>query len=143
MKLLSFITMGSMLLIGTMGYASVPTDHIVQPPTKPGAATQVSEELWVGLKIYERAFGRGCGACHDMDTNPDLVKFVPTLTIKQFTTILKDGKDSMPAAMMAIMDVGVVKKNKLTETEAVDALYDYLNGRFNGDIPEGKLTKIK
>jgi len=132
-----------MLLTSAISFASQPMDHIVQSPTKPGASTQVSKELWIGLKIYERAFGRGCTACHDMDTNPDLVKLVPTLTIKQFTTILKDGKDSMPAAMMAIMDVSVVKKNKLTETEAVDALYDYLNGRFNGDIPEGKLTKIK
>ena len=24
------------------------------------------EELKVGQKIYDRAFGRGCGACHDI-----------------------------------------------------------------------------
>lgn len=140
MKVLSII---ALLLISTITYASKPTDHIVQPPTKEGASTQVSKELWLGLKIYERAFGRGCSACHDMDTNPDLVKLVPTLTIKEFTSILKNGKDSMPAALMAIMDVAVVKKNEMTEEQAVDALYDYLNGRFSGDIPEGKLTKIK
>jgi len=140
MKLISFF---ALLLISTIGYASVPTDHIVQPPTKSGASTQVSEELWIGLKIYERAFGRGCGACHDMDTNPDLVKASSTLSIEEFTTILENGRDSMPAAIKAIMDVSVVKKAELTEKQAVDALYDYLTGRFNGDIPEGKLTKIK
>lgn len=73
-------------------YETQPTDHIVQPPTKPGASTQASEELWLGLKICERAFGRGCGACHDMETNPDLIKLVPTLSVDEFTAILNDGK---------------------------------------------------
>ena len=31
-------------------------------------------DLWVGSKIYDRAFGRGCATCHDIATNPNLIK---------------------------------------------------------------------
>ena len=30
------------------------------------------EQLEIGQKIYDRAFGRGCGTCHDIASNPQL-----------------------------------------------------------------------
>lgn len=30
------------------------------------------EQLEIGKKIYDRAFGRGCGTCHDIASNPQL-----------------------------------------------------------------------
>lgn len=29
------------------------------------------ESIEIGKKIYERAFGRGCGTCHDISSNPN------------------------------------------------------------------------
>ena len=34
------------------------------------------ESTEVGAKIYERAFGRGCGTCHDIASNPQLFELV-------------------------------------------------------------------
>ena len=52
------------------------------------ASNVVSEEIWVGGKIYDRAFGRGCGACHDISSNPNLQESVETLSKKEFIDVL-------------------------------------------------------
>jgi len=90
-------------------------------------AANTEEE--VGAKIYERAFGRGCGACHDIASNPQLSALIKAgkLPKDQFAKVLKEGKNGMPAAMAAIMEVGPVKKAGYTEAQAVDAIYSYLS----------------
>jgi cytochrome c551 len=82
----------------------------------------------VGAKIYERAFGRGCGTCHDIKTNPQLKELIHAgkLPKDQFAKVLKEGKNGMPKAVAAIMEVGPVKKAGLSEDQAIDALYEFL-----------------
>ena len=87
------------------------------------------EELKVGKKIYDRAFGRGCGACHDIASNPQLAELIKSgdLNKASFADTLKNGKAGMPKAMAAIMAVGPVKKAGYTEDQAIDAVYKYLS----------------
>ncbi|MEN8259710.1 MAG: cytochrome c [Pseudomonadota bacterium] len=103
----------------------------------------VDEATWVGSKIYDRAFGRGCGTCHDIQSNPNLLESVKKLSKEEFVTVLKNGKKAMPKAVDAMMKVGPVKKANMTEEQAIDAIYAYLVGRSKGDIPAGKLNKMK
>ena len=87
------------------------------------------EELKVGKKIYDRAFGRGCGACHDIASNPQLADLIKAgeLSKSSFSDTLKNGKNGMPKAMDAIMAVGPVKKAGYSEDQAIDAVYKYLS----------------
>lgn len=101
----------------------------------------VTEEIWVGSKIYERAFGRGCGTCHDISSNPNLLESVKKLSKDDFIAVLKNGRNGMPKAVDAIMDVSNVKKANYTEAQALDAIYDYLKGRADGSVPAGSLEK--
>ncbi|MCK5898897.1 MAG: cytochrome c [Methylococcales bacterium] len=88
-----------------------------------------ADELKVGKKIYDRAFGRGCGSCHDIASNPQLAALIKAgkLDITKFTKILREGKNGMPAAMTAIMAVGPVKKAGYSEDEAIAAVYKFLS----------------
>lgn len=90
------------------------------------AANEAEE---IGAKIYERAFGRGCGACHDIASNPQLKELIKAgkLPKDQFAKVLKEGKNGMPKATAAIMEVGPVKKAGYTEDQAIDAIYAYLS----------------
>ena len=90
------------------------------------AANEAEE---IGAKIYERAFGRGCGACHDIASNPQLKELINAgkLPKDQFSKVLKEGKNGMPKAVAAIMEVGPVKKAGYTEDQAIDAVYAYLS----------------
>ncbi|MGR9051322.1 MAG: cytochrome c [Gammaproteobacteria bacterium] len=83
----------------------------------------------VGKKIYDRAFGRGCGACHDISSNPQLRELIKSgaLDRAKFGTVLKEGRNGMPKAMDQIMSLGPVKKAGLTEDQAIDAVYEYLS----------------
>ena len=83
----------------------------------------------IGKKIYDRAFGRGCGACHDISSNPQLRELIKSgaLDKAKFATVLKEGRNGMPKAMDQIMGLGPVKKAGLTEDQAIDAVYDYLS----------------
>lgn len=95
-----------------------------------GLSAQASSgNIKVGKKIYDRSFGRGCGACHDISSNPQLVALIKSgdLTKANFSTILKEGKNGMPKAINAIMAVGPVKKAGLSEDEAIDAVWSYLS----------------
>ena len=87
------------------------------------------QELKVGKKIYDRAFGRGCGACHDIASNPQLAALIKAgeLSKSSFADTLKNGKNGMPKAMDAMMAVGPVKKAGYTEDQAIDAVYKYLS----------------
>lgn len=95
-----------------------------------GLSAQASavDELKVGKKIYDRAFGRGCGACHDISSNPQLIALIKSgdLDKENFATTLKEGKNGMPKAMDAIMAVGPVKKAGYSEDQAIDAVWNYL-----------------
>ena len=88
-----------------------------------------AEELKVGKKIYDRAFGRGCGACHDIASNPQLPALIKAgeLDRASFGETLKNGRNGMPKAMAAIMAVGPVKKAGYSEEQAIDAVYKYLS----------------
>ncbi|MGR8933261.1 MAG: c-type cytochrome [Gammaproteobacteria bacterium] len=101
----------------------------------------VSEEIWIGSKIYDRAFGRGCGTCHDISSNPNLLESVKTLSKEDFIAVLKNGRNAMPKAVDAIMGVSNVKKANYTEEQALDAIYNYLKGRSDGSVPAGSLEK--
>ena len=89
------------------------------------------EQLEIGQKIYERAFGRGCGTCHEISSNPQLFDLVKSgkLTRASFEQTLQNGKGGMPKAIAAIMEVGPVKKAGYGEDQAVDALYAYLGSK--------------
>ncbi len=104
---------------------------------------KVDMKTWVGMKIYDRAFGRGCGTCHDVSPNPNLFESVKKLSQDDFGSVLKNGKNAMPKAVDAILDVGPAKKAGYDETQAIEALYNYLKCRADGTIPATKLKKMK
>lgn len=89
------------------------------------------EQTEIGQKIYERAFGRGCGTCHDIASNPQLTANIKagTLDRAKFEQILRDGKGGMPKAMDEIMKQKAVEKAGYTEELAVDALYKYISNK--------------
>ncbi|MCF7969934.1 MAG: cytochrome c [Methylococcaceae bacterium] len=93
------------------------------------AQASADEEMEVGSKIYDRAFGRGCGACHDIASNPQLAALIKAgeLSEESFSKTLKEGKNGMPKAMAAIMAVGPVKKAGYTEDQAIAAVYKFLS----------------
>lgn len=80
----------------------------------------------IGEKIYSRAFGRGCGTCHDVQPNPNLFESVNKLTKEEFTAVLVNGRGAMPKAMDVIMAMPPVKQANLTQDQAIDALIAYL-----------------
>lgn len=86
------------------------------------------EQEEVGKKIYERAFGRGCGTCHDIASNPQLTALIKAgqLDRAKFESVLKEGKGGMPKAIAEIMKQPAVTKAGYGEDQAVDALYKYL-----------------
>ena len=92
-------------------------------------AAMADEQLEIGQKIYERAFGRGCGTCHDIASNPQLTANIKagTLDRAKFEQVLRDGKGGMPKAIDEIMKNKVVVKAGYTEELAVDALYKYIS----------------
>jgi mono/diheme cytochrome c family protein len=89
------------------------------------------EQLDIGKKIYERAFGRGCDTCHAIASNPQLPALIKagTLDKAKFTQVLKEGKGGMPKAMDEIMKNKAVEKAGYTEEQAVDALYQYISSK--------------
>lgn len=106
-------------------------------------SAEVTKDVWVGGKVYDRAFGRGCGACHDIESNPNLFESVKTLSKDDFQDVLRNGRNGMPKAVDAILAVGPVKKEGYSEQEALDAIYNYIKGRADGSVPAGKLKKPK
>jgi mono/diheme cytochrome c family protein len=90
--------------------------------------TFAADNKEIGKKIYKQAFGRGCGACHDVSPNPNLVKNINegTLDEKKFAEVIKEGRNGMPKALDAIKAVGAVKEANLTDDQAIDAIFDYL-----------------
>ena len=89
------------------------------------------EQLEIGKKIYERAFGRGCGTCHDISSNPQLTALIKAgqLDRAKFEAVLKEGKGGMPKAIAEIMKQPAVTKAGYGEDQAVDALYKYLESK--------------
>ena len=89
------------------------------------------EQLEIGQKIYERAFGRGCGTCHDIASNPQLSANIKagTLDRASFEKILKEGKGGMPVAIAEIMKYKAVEKAGYGEDQAVDALFKYISSK--------------
>jgi len=89
------------------------------------------EQIEIGKKIYERAFGRGCGTCHDIASNPQLSALIKAgqLDRAKFETVLKEGKGGMPKAIAEIMKQPAVTKAGYGEDQAVDALYKYLESK--------------
>jgi mono/diheme cytochrome c family protein len=86
------------------------------------------EQIEIGKKIYERAFGRGCGTCHDIASNPQLTALIKAgqLDRGKFENVLKEGRGGMPKAIEEIMKNKAVEKAGYGEDQAVDALYKYL-----------------
>lgn len=129
--------LASGLVMATMALAQgTPYEYKVE-------GNKVDKLTWVGSKIYERAFGRGCGTCHDVRPNPDLLQSVQKLSRDEFAEVLKNGRGGMPKADDAIMQISLVEKAGITKEQAIDAIYTYLKGRANGDIPAGSLRKLK
>lgn len=92
------------------------------------STAMADEQIEIGKKIYERAFGRGCGTCHDIASNPQLTALIKAgqLDRARFETVLKEGKGGMPKAIAEIMKNKAVEKAGYGEDQAVDALYKYL-----------------
>lgn len=95
------------------------------------ASVFADEQTEVGQKIYERAFGRGCGSCHDVKSNPQLAELIKDgkLDRATFEKVLKEGKNGMPKAIEEIMKVKAVEKAGYGEDQAVDAIYNYLKNK--------------
>lgn len=112
------------LLVAATGLAFAALSGQVLAEAGPAPAHHIE----IGKKVYERAFGRGCGACHDISSNPQLPKLIDAgkLDRKSFGNTLKEGKGGMPKAMATIMELAPVKTANLTEEEAIDAVYEYL-----------------
>ena len=89
------------------------------------------EQLEIGQKIYDRAFGRGCGTCHDIGSNPQLAANIKagTLDRASFEKMLKEGKGGMPKAIEEIMKNKAVEKAGYGEDQAVDALFKYISSK--------------
>jgi hypothetical protein len=89
------------------------------------------EQMEIGQKIYERAFGRGCGTCHDIASNPQLPALIKagTLDRARFEEVLRNGKGGMPKAMDEIMKNKAVEKAGLTEELAIDYLFKYISSK--------------
>lgn len=92
-------------------------------------AAEDKEHKDIGKKIYDRAFGRGCGTCHDIKSNPQLPELIRAgqLDEHKFHTVLKEGKNGMPKAIDEVNKVGSAAK--LDENQAVKALYEYLKDK--------------
>jgi cytochrome c551 len=86
------------------------------------------EQTDIGKKIYDRAFGRGCGTCHDISSNPQLTANIKagTLDRAKFEQVIKNGRNAMPKAIDEIMKNAAVTKAGYTEDMAIDALYKYI-----------------
>ena len=91
-----------------------------------GASVAAEPSADIGEKIYTRAFGRGCGTCHDVQPNPNLFESVNKLSKEELTKVLVEGKNAMPKAMDQIMALGPVKSAGLTQDQAVESLIMYL-----------------
>ena len=89
------------------------------------------EQMEIGQKIYDRAFGRGCGTCHDIASNPQLPALIKagTLDRAKFEQVLREGKGGMPKAVDEIMKNKAVEKAGLTEELAIDYLYKYIGSK--------------
>lgn len=100
------------------------------------------EKLFLGMKIYERAAGRGCGTCHDVRPFPDLTQSIKKLSKEEFINVVKNGRPGTIMTPMApqIMKIGLVEKACMTEDQALDALYGYLQALAEG---KGKAPKPK
>ena len=127
----------SLALGGALGNAAFAGDVCTSE------GTEVDEVTWVGAKIYDRTFGRGCATCHDVSPNPNLLESVKKLSKDEFSTVLKEGRKGMPKAIDQIMKVGPVKKSKMSEDDAINAIWTYLNCRAEGKVPAGKVKKKK
>ena len=94
-------------------------------------AAFADEAVDIGKKIYDRAFGRGCGTCHDISSNPQLTANIKagTLTRASFEQVLKNGRGGMPKAIDEIMKNAAVTKAGYGEDQAVDALWKYLESK--------------
>jgi len=110
----SLLALATVALIGLSGQAFAADD---------------AQLIKIGGKVYDRAFGRGCGACHDISSNPQLAALIKAgeLDREKFGKVLKEGQNGMPKAMATIMGVKLVKKAGLSEEEAIDALYKFLS----------------
>ena len=94
-------------------------------------AVFADEQIDIGKKIYDRAFGRGCGTCHDISSNPQLTANIKagSLTRATFEEVLKNGRGGMPKAIDEIMKNAAVTKAGYGEDQAVDALWKYLESK--------------
>ena len=96
---------------------------------------KVGSELWVGMQIYDRSFGRGCGTCHDVAPNPNLFESVKTLTFEEFDTVLRQGRNAMPKAIDAILAVTEVQTAGYDDMQAIEAIFNYLQCQAGGSAP--------
>jgi cytochrome c551 len=94
-------------------------------------AVAADEQLAIGKKIYDRAFGRGCGTCHDMADKPQLTPLIKSgaLTRASFEEMVKNGKNGMPKAIDEIMKNKAVEAAGYGETQALDALFAYIGSK--------------
>lgn len=139
-KILTILSLTLSIVAG--GYTGSAT---AEDPLYQVDGDKVDMNTWIGSKIYDRAMGRGCATCHDVSPNPVLTESIQKLSRDEFADVIKNGKNDgkMPVMIGAIMAVGPVKKAKMSEDQAIDAIYAYLKGLAAGDIPAGKVKKMK
>lgn len=94
-------------------------------------ATFADEQMDIGKKIYDRAFGRGCGTCHDIKSNPQLTENIKagTLDRAKFEEVITNGRGGMPKALDEIMKIKAVTDAGYGKDQALDALYKYISSK--------------
>jgi mono/diheme cytochrome c family protein len=95
---------------------------------------KVDSATFKGYQTYKR---QRCETCHGQTGEgsaafPNLLTALKTKSKEEFTTIVLEGKNAMPA-----------HKNNKAVADNIDGLYAYLKGRSDGAIPAGELEELK
>jgi mono/diheme cytochrome c family protein len=95
---------------------------------------KVDSATYKGYQTYKR---QRCETCHGQTGEgsaafPNLLTSLKTKTKEEFTTVVLEGKNAMPA-----------HKNNKAVVDNIDGLYSYLKGRSDGTIPAGELEEMK
>ncbi len=104
----------------------------------------LSEHIEIGKSLYDRSFGRGCGACHEITSNPQLDELIQdgSLNKTDFFETMVNGKGGMPRSEASIMATPAAKESGYSPEQAFDAVYSYLE--FLGkDVDSGATVTIE
>lgn len=99
--------------------------------------------VYAGYKIYKQFNGTGCSGCHGAlgaggGAFPDLAERVKSMSKDDFIAVVRNGKEGtiMPKAVDDAKFKKFSEKYGLTEDQALDGTYTYIQGVVEKTIPE-------